>query len=50
MIDITVCDVCIRTWIMENNCQGLSSVYKNGESSYQLLSIIKGKWLKTVVQ
>ena len=34
MPDIINCDICIRTFILENNCQGFSSIDKNGEASY----------------
>ena len=41
MPDIIICDILIRNCMLENNRQGLSSIDKNGEASYQLWSIKK---------
>ena len=50
MPDIINCDIWIRTCSLENNWQGFSSVDTNFEASYQLQSIKKWKWLKTLIQ
>ena len=39
--DIISCDIWIRTCMLENKCQGFSSIDQNGEASYLLLSINK---------
>ena len=39
MNDKITCDEWIKTWIMENNCLGLSSVDMNSEASHQTLLI-----------
>ena len=41
MHDIIIFDIWIETCVMENKCQGFSSIDANGEASYQLWSIKK---------
>ena len=44
MDDTLTCDEWIKTWIMENNCLGLSSIYMNRISSYKKSQLRGGNY------
>ena len=47
MADKLTCDEWIKTWIMENNCLGLSSVDMNSKYIYKASQLRKGyDWIK----